>query len=516
MIRLKTNLKTDLITRCVHVGVLLNHIPSIVNDGNTVARFDRTVPEGVVKDVNGVESIYWDLMTGNQQRGAEQASGNIILYAVYEITATTADFFYAGCAVGDIFPCGVVKTCTALNKVKRVLGNHVCQPVFSRRPINGVFDGVDDFMKSAPFAYNQPEMAYLALNQLTYKLNSYIFDGDLSDSGSFHQHSGTASTLTAYAGATMNSPYNQINKLNVIRVVLNGANSRIQIDDEANIWGDAGVTKNLGGITLGRPGGVSSSLSNIYIKEAIFRKVADSPLDEKKIFDYLSKKHKTNRTKFGGKVIFTYDDGFSSDYTHAFPLHQAKGIPGTFSVLPSLTGTAGYTTWEQLREMSAIGLEIASHGYTATNLNTMTEVQIRASFDNVNAAFAANEIPLPETIAYSGGQYNDLVKSISAEYYNLGRTVLSDYIKTPRADKFILPGWDISQNIPHTLQSVKDKIDYAMKYNYILIFMLHKIVDGAPGAGYDINVNELSDIMDYCISVNADVVNFKDLYQTLQ
>jgi peptidoglycan/xylan/chitin deacetylase (PgdA/CDA1 family) len=61
-------------------------------------------------------------------------------------------------------------------------------------------------------------------------------------------------------------------------------------------------------------------------------------------------------------VILTFDDGFSSHYERAFPTLLAHALTATFFVTTSLVESPGYVTWSQLREMSAAGMTIGSHG----------------------------------------------------------------------------------------------------------------------------------------------------------
>jgi len=90
--------------------------------------------------------------------------------------------------------------------------------------------------------------------------------------------------------------------------------------------------------------------------------------------------------------------------------------------------------------------------------------------------------------------------------------VSNTYLINSNPDKFICPGWDISQYTAHTLQSVKDVIDLAALNNYILIFMLHDVVSGTPAPlTWEINETELSDIIDYSINSGLDIVCFKDI-----
>lgn len=74
-------------------------------------------------------------------------------------------------------------------------------------------------------------------------------------------------------------------------------------------------------------------------------------------------------SEFPGKpvgewTILTFDDGLISDFEIAFPALGARNLRGTFFVTANNVGRSGYANTVQLREMSAAGMEIASHGLT--------------------------------------------------------------------------------------------------------------------------------------------------------
>jgi peptidoglycan/xylan/chitin deacetylase (PgdA/CDA1 family) len=67
-------------------------------------------------------------------------------------------------------------------------------------------------------------------------------------------------------------------------------------------------------------------------------------------------------TSNGRSVILTFDDGLVSHYDLAFPALLEHALTATFFVTTSLVESPGYVTWSQLREMSAAGMTIGSHG----------------------------------------------------------------------------------------------------------------------------------------------------------
>ena len=52
--------------------------------------------------------------------GAEKSTGTLTIGTLYQITATATNYFYDGCAVGDVWTATLATACTATNKVKPV------------------------------------------------------------------------------------------------------------------------------------------------------------------------------------------------------------------------------------------------------------------------------------------------------------------------------------------------------------------------------------------------------------
>ena len=62
-------------------------------------------------------------------------------------------------------------------------------------------------------------------------------------------------------------------------------------------------------------------------------------------------------------IIITFDDGYSDNYTGAFPLLQQYGYAATFYIITDYVdrGLLRYMTWNQIEAMADQGMEIGSH-----------------------------------------------------------------------------------------------------------------------------------------------------------
>lgn len=124
-------------------------------------------------------------------------------------------------------------------------------------------------------------------------------------------------------------------------------------------------------------------------------------------------------------VVITIDDGWRSTYTEAFPELQKRKFPFTVFIYPNIIGkTANALTWEQVREMSAAGVDIQSHSLTHPFL---TKRRHRSKTNDAYAQWLQKELAQSRRIleketgrkvqflAYPYGDYDDRVAEASAK-----------------------------------------------------------------------------------------------------
>ena len=75
-------------------------------------------------------------------------------------------------------------------------------------------------------------------------------------------------------------------------------------------------------------------------------------------------------------VVLTFDDGYASHFEVVASLLLRYRFSGTFFVAVDLVGQPGYVTWEQLRKLVFLGMEIGSHGMSHQPLTMLSPQQI--------------------------------------------------------------------------------------------------------------------------------------------
>jgi hypothetical protein len=152
-----------------------------------------------------------------------------------------------------------------------------------------LWDGIDDFM-DATFVYAQPEFIYMVMRQVTWTNGMYMVDGGAIATGIIQQE-GTTPQIRVYAGsASSNSADLAVNTWGILRVLFNGASSKLIVDGNTPIAGDFGAL-DMGGITIGASGGGAANWANIEVKEVVARNIADTAPNEAIIYDYLKSKY---------------------------------------------------------------------------------------------------------------------------------------------------------------------------------------------------------------------------------
>src|ERR1035437_2701016 len=106
-------------------------------------------------------------------------------------------------------------------------------------------------------------------------------------------------------------------------------------------------------------------------------------------------------------VIISLDDGWSDQYTYAFPILQKYNYTATFFVFTNPINTRGFLTWDNLKTLRDAGMTIAAHSRSHPFLNKITDPAIL--WNEINGSKQTLEKNLGITVrefAYPFGQYN--------------------------------------------------------------------------------------------------------------
>ena len=126
-------------------------------------------------------------------------------------------------------------------------------------------------------------------------------------------------------------------------------------------------------------------------------------------------------------LALTFDDGFEAHYQYAYPVLKEYGIDATFFINSSKVVNKGkpaierYGFWEDFKEMSDNGHEIASHSLSHPNLSSIGYEQLIDELQKDKENIEANIGELCLTHAYPYCIHNEIVDNVASSIFIAAR-----------------------------------------------------------------------------------------------
>ena len=216
-------------------------------------------------------------------------------------------------------------------------------------------------------------------------------------------------------------------------------------------------------------------------------------------------------------MVISFDDFNASDYLLAYPALKALGVRGTSY---AHTGPMTAQAWTHAREMVTDGWDIQCHTITHPHLTQLSDAQIHAELQGVNAAFSENGLPIPEHHAYPSGDYDSRVIDIVKQYRKTARTVKADTFDGINRDTLnwyeLHPvGGDIKTE--EEWAYLKGRLDTAYKNNRIVITIHHHThAAGDPNPPVlSTRVDLLKRMVEYALGLGFRIVTISQIYSLL-
>lgn len=165
-------------------------------------------------------------------------------------------------------------------------------------------------------------------------------------------------------------------------------------------------------------------------------------------------------------VVLTFDDGWKSVYTHAYPIMKEYGYPFSIYLYKNYINIGGRSmTWEQIQEMMKHGCEVGSHSVSHSDMarrngksdeeyEKWLREELGESMRYLRENLGDDVIPV---FAYPYGKYNQQVIDLAQDYgYELGITV------APKKGAFTLEDFEVGRYIVH--QTNNTNFGYALSF----------------------------------------------------
>ncbi len=152
----------------------------------------------------------------------------------------------------------------------------------------------------------------------------------------------------------------------------------------------------------------------------------------------LQEKTNQNQPLLQKSVVLTFDDGRKGIHAHAWPVLQKYGFTATIYIVPSWVdglnipaeeSYSPFLTWDELRELSAAGLEIGSHSFTHKNLSSLNAVELEKEFSDADASIEQKLQRKVRHLAYPYGIYSEETVSVARSRYKTAVTIERGFSK---------------------------------------------------------------------------------------
>ena len=133
-------------------------------------------------------------------------------------------------------------------------------------------------------------------------------------------------------------------------------------------------------------------------------------------------------------IALRFDDGYTDNYTEAFPLLKKYNAWGTFSIINKKIGGKIYMNAEQLKEMQRAGMEIASHTFSHNRLEDIDPVYLNWEIGVSKYDLEKRLLPADETVctmAYPCGSYNEQSIAKLKEFGYKAALTGNEFLNTP-------------------------------------------------------------------------------------
>lgn len=176
-------------------------------------------------------------------------------------------------------------------------------------------------------------------------------------------------------------------------------------------------------------------------------------------------------------VVFTFDDGCESQYSVVAPLLKKHNFNATFFMCefpPNYKDSTMYMTWNQVKELSEMGFEIANHTLSHAKINKITNQQYIEQVKAIERKCDSLGIGKLKSFAYPAYDLNaDALKILEERGYKYARAGGNRPYNPLEDHPFLIPSWAMKAD---NKEEIIDAFNQAKK-GHIVVITIHGVPD---------------------------------------
>ena len=189
-----------------------------------------------------------------------------------------------------------------------------------------------------------------------------------------------------------------------------------------------------------------------------------------------------------GVVTITFDDGFLTQYTNAYPVLKSLGLRGNIAVnsRPIDEAWSDYMTLDNLKTLKAQGWSLVSHTVSHPHLPTLTATQIEAEIRDNKAWLERHDFGPTSVFIVPFHEWDTRERDIIARYHKYARGYTVNqfwparYVKWPITTPLDLTGYEpefAPYKTPEGRAATLEIVERAVREGEFVDIFFHRIPD---------------------------------------
>lgn len=226
-----------------------------------------------------------------------------------------------------------------------------------------------------------------------------------------------------------------------------------------------------------------------------------------------------------GYMVMTFDDGFKTDYSTAYPILEELGIPATTYLIGSTIGTnygGERLNWDEIKFLRDANWGVEDHTYThVIPITSLSNEILKAELVAMNEVFSNHSMPIPEHISYPGTAADERTYNIIKNYRDSGRgyhkksNSINAVIEWDEPKYWGYDGWyRIDQNgfsgFSGMSSEMQNVIDVAAEQGYTIFLYTHAVSETSG-----VDPETFKEVITYALSKGFDPITVDGFYRAM-